>query len=424
MGPLTIQHNGQARAISALTMIDHASVRVEMEPDAKKSGMEMELELELMMKKMVLCGDVKELEQWLRVRPMQRINRSKLLRLGFFGGDGGGAVPLDDRDYEIKRVVFASGKDKRLVGTGYLASDFAKGGPHTFWPIKFRTIRSHRVAGHPDLLEVGSEIESDIEVRPGTHTRPSCTVEIIYNSLAEAAFMDALDKWCTGNPDKFFTLSCPGHRGASHKASDFHVKEVSTFVRAAFGQCLRAATANAIHALSGPDQALAMLQLGPISGNSLSNLGSWIEQRDGRYRLQKVKITGNFDEEEWLMCQREGIFLARLHGIDSTSEEIDHVVVIDASRKLVFDCIETHAMRFESNVLDSCVGDGFQFLCISELRKLVLQPVGKKANKACRKKSVEAQRERKRLKNQEQKTFTTSSRGGRAKRRVTEDEDA
>lgn len=324
--------------------------------------------------------------------------------------------------YKIKHIVFASGRDRRFLGIGYLASDVAQGCPDTFWPIHFRTIQSHRVVGHPDLVEVSSDIESDLEGRPGSHKSPSCPVEIIYNSFAEAAFLDALDKWCIGNPDKFFALSCPGHRPGSINAASFHIEETPIFVKATFGQCLQGAIANGIHALDGPDQTLLMLRLGPHSASSLLQAGAWIEHKVGRYGLQKVKLDGNLDEEEWLTRKRKGIFLARLHGIDAKSEEVDHVIAINSSRMQVYDCIERFAMPFERTALNVCVGDVVHLLGISELRQVVLQKVRRKKNKSCRKITLEVQQERKKQRNNHQKDFTSSKKTTRSRRGVVDEE--
>lgn len=53
------------------------------------------------------------------------------------------------------------------------------------------------------------------------------------------------------------------------------------------------------------------------------------------YDLQRVKLCGGMDEEEWLRRQRDGVFLVRLAATDA--EGIDNVVVFDAKRQLVLE---------------------------------------------------------------------------------------
>ena len=262
----------------------------------------------------VPTSNVAFLSSRVSARPSVRFDISRLRRIGFTedlkaaddywksrlqkvleAHEGGGRVRklgdegTKERTYEIRHVSFSSGRDRRFAGrcgSGYFASDLLRGGPDTFWPIEFHTIEKHRLGGGSALdAELGSAIESDLEIVPGRIGRQECSVELVYNPRRQAAFLDALDGWCTRHPDRLYTLSCPGDRGPSSHATSLHCS-FPVFERSHHRQCLQAALANAIHALEGSQSALSMLRKWVMACRSLAEASAWVQDNTPVLGLQ------------------------------------------------------------------------------------------------------------------------------------------
>ena len=183
-------------------------------------------------------SNVAALSSWASARPSARFGISCLRRLGFTedlkaannncksrshkvleAHRGGGRVRklrdegTKESTYEIRRVSFRSGRDQRFsgrCGSGFFASDLLRRGPDTFWPIAFHTIETHCLGRDSTLdAELGSAIDSDLEIVPGRIGKQGCSVELVYNPRRQAAFFDELDGWCQSHPDRFYSLSCP-----------------------------------------------------------------------------------------------------------------------------------------------------------------------------------------------------------------------
>ena len=103
---------------------------------------------------------------------------------------------MKDRTYEIGRVSLSSGRDPRFArcfGSGYFASNLLRRQPDTFWPIAFHRIETHRLGWDSTLdTELGSAIDSDLEIIPSRIGRQGCSVELVYKPRRQAAFVNAL----------------------------------------------------------------------------------------------------------------------------------------------------------------------------------------------------------------------------------------
>lgn len=77
------------------------------------------------------------------------------------------------------------------------------------------------------------------------------------------------------------------------------------------------------------------------------------------------------------MSQKEGIFLVRLGGPDREDGKMDHVVCVHVDIRRVCDSVEKYAIVLKKEVLDVCVGDGFQLLVESVVKRFTCQKVGK-----------------------------------------------
>ena len=176
--------------------------------------------------------------------------------------------------------------------------------------------------------------------------------------------------------DRFSRNRCPGARGDSSASTQLRTDFVN-FVYSPRGQCLRASIGNGLHALARESVAKEMMFLKSMSASSISQAGAWLEKHLRSFRLEKVNLPDELEEEEWLVQQQDGIFLARLGGWGASGEEIDHVVVVDSRKQLVYDPAECFAPKMGSATLRACVGDGVDLLGIPELHCLTKQPEGK-----------------------------------------------
>lgn len=105
-----------------------------------------------------------------------------------------------------------------------------------------------------------------------------------------------------------------------------------------------------------------------------------------------------------------GLSNAQLVGIDKHGADVHHAVGIDCSRKLLFDPVETHALRLEHGNFDFLVSDDFRFTKVQEIFELVEQQKGRRSRKLGRTRnqaSRGAQNEGKRLKKLEAKLNTS-----------------
>ena len=87
----------------------------------------------------------------------------------------------------ILRVVFGDGEKNGWEENQYCASDREKGGPETFWPIRFYTIMSYRTlcAQTMTLFDLTRIITSD-----------DGSVRIQVRSEAQYKLLDDIDEWC------------------------------------------------------------------------------------------------------------------------------------------------------------------------------------------------------------------------------------
>lgn len=59
----------------------------------------------------------------------------------------------------------------------------------------------------------------------------------------------------------------------------------------------------------------------------------------------------------------------------------NHLIVVDASRKIVWDCTEDYGPKMDLLVFDHCVDDDAQYCVVLELKRLTEQPIGKRDQK-------------------------------------------
>ena len=116
------------------------------------------------------------------------------------------------------------------------------------------------------------------------------------------------------------------------------------------------------------------------STRNLGSLNTWLEESMSSLRT-KHGLTHTYslcvpdvDEPPWMFdlkyfvsSSKSGKHIVRLSGFDYNMDEVDHTVFVDADRQLVFDCMETRAMKLSYEALDYCIGDGL-FIGAKEVR--------------------------------------------------------
>lgn len=70
-----------------------------------------------------------------------------------------------------------------------------------------------------------------------------------------------------------------------------------------------------------------MLHSSQFSATNFSSAGTWFECHLRSPRLGKFRDISGLDEKQWVMRHREGMFIARLGGIDSMGEEVEAIFV-------------------------------------------------------------------------------------------------
>lgn len=70
-----------------------------------------------------------------------------------------------------------------------------------------------------------------------------------------------------------------------------------------------------------------------------------------------------------------------LQGVDGKFEQHDHVVTVAIGARRVWDPSKTLIMSLMRSVFDECVGDGFDYIKICELKTLEKQEICKRKRK-------------------------------------------
>ena len=161
-------------------------------------------------------------------------------------------------------------------------------------------MKSHQAEGTLDeMAEWCSEIETDLEV----HRSPNgngMRMEVLYDPRAQVRYLDNLHLSCTRRMDRFFKVRCPGARGDSSASTQLRT-DVVNFVYSPRGQCPRASIGNGLHALAGESLAKEMMSLKSMSAPSISKAGAWLEKHLCAFRLERVNLPDELEEEEWLV---------------------------------------------------------------------------------------------------------------------------
>lgn len=94
--------------------------------------------------------------------------------------------------------------------------------------------------------------------------------------------------------------------------------------------------------------------------------------------LQKVLVHVGRNVIDWLELQVEGVYVEGLHGMSYELLWTDHVITVDGKSRNFWDPAEKLGLRSEPAVFEACVGDGFEFYEIMELRTIDRQNAGRR----------------------------------------------
>lgn len=80
------------------------------------------------------------------------------------------------------------------------------------------------------------------------------------------------------------------------------------------------------------------------------------------------------DKGSWVFAQDSGIIFVRLIGRRRDSTAVDHVVVVDDAKKVVWDRAEEYGIKLRSGVFFLCVGEDASLLSFQEVKYLEKKP--------------------------------------------------
>lgn len=328
--------------------------------------------------------------RWMLARRRRKLHNDVWERWGFLDTPDIGP-PCSHQAWQLRRIVLVGDDERGFRQSGYHASDKQRGGAETFWRIAFHTLQLNSIPYLPGE-ERGSDYDKDVIVEDQVaRMRPS--VRIALNQRAKAQYMDRVDRWCEAHVGRFLEIAGPGDRSLS--TIDERLKaDRAIFCVSKHGYCARAAIANGLKALGDEDAAMRFLHFPPMGVRTLGGASRQLEESMRTYCLQNASIPSGYDKKEWLMQQRSGVFLVRLIGRRVDGTTVDHIIVVDAERRLVYDCAEEVALLMDSRVVHACVGSDARLEDISQIKKLARQPESKGKKRKTHKMSREKRKQK------------------------------
>lgn len=125
-------------------------------------------------------------------------------------------------------------------------------------------------------------------------------------------YLRRLDERFLLNKDTFRSLDVQGLRGESRHAIKYHLSHLPAFCYSPQSQCTRASLGNAIEALAASNMARNNLGKRRISEKCLAEGGTWLERTLGSLTLSNVSVAAKESTKDWLIDQKEGIFILGL----------------------------------------------------------------------------------------------------------------
>ncbi len=107
-----------------------------------------------------------------------------------------------------------------------------------------------------------------------------------------------------------------------------------------------------------------------LKAKNLKGVRDWMELF--KMGVTTLKTDERRNEESWygfLDHAKKGVFLIRLY----ETGVVDHVVVLDCGRRLIFDSAEVWPLKLSMDALEACAGDEAVRPRIIKLREVVLR---------------------------------------------------
>lgn len=141
---------------------------------------------------------------------------------------------------------------------------------------------------------------------------------------------------------------------------------------------MRAALENSLNAMGSEQLAMEFTESGDSGVKTLGEASRWLEVETRRFFLRNVYVPLRMEKEEWVVRKSEGVFLLRLQGNRRAVGEVDHVVVVDSAKKVIWDSVSEREIRMEVSAFEFCVGDYADLVGVQELKQICKKPEGKR----------------------------------------------
>ena len=283
-----------------------------------------------------------------------------------------------DEPWQIERLVAGDGSlgpvGVRLRQGRYYGSAALHGGNETFWEIDIDTVSLRTRAASQVTFSVQAATGM-ARLKPAPKGNLVVTIRKSYSqSKRQKVLRNAVQAFCKRHPGFAVILGGPGESTVSiDKSSRFQVSAGAVFMQASDGECLAAALVNAVDIVKGRAAAeKARLAVTERSSQYLSiascarDMHQFCRGFDLR-KLQKADFEGfRSDPFGWLGSLHRGVWLVRL----VKPRFLDHCVVIDGVRKLIFDSADQYPLGLSADALRMCGGGETEGLLVAEVREV------------------------------------------------------
>ena len=184
-----------------------------------------------------------------------------------------------------------------------------------------------------------------------------------------------IDSWCGMHPCEILHLAASEERGAAAEAPNYYTSKVVQFQNKG-AWCSAFSVLNAISLFLGFDMAKNIAM--NVTLPTVDRMGDLARLANRLSVVQLMHMEGHagfargWELDLYSICQlTSGKYIVRLKGLDDVNDVIDHTVCIDADEQLIYDCMETNAMRLEPSAINASVGDRATYKDVLEVRRVV-----------------------------------------------------
>ena len=343
-------------------------------------------------------------------------------------------LPVDARvegpEGNLKRIVFISGsqgptrfnsKVYRFAGEAkcYYASTVLGGDEERHWSqIELFSLEMTHIP--PVASEDSQEyVRANFQIKRvnGQHV-------VVLGEVSPFRAMEYIDTWCRGHANGILHLEAPGARAKSSIAPSLYMYDHVVRFRNPGGWCSTFSVFNGMCCLTDFEDIRPVAEMTEIvTTRSMKDLENWVRtmnfykdasecsqeskykrRRDLKFHLMHVQNVKGDNARGWelnlqmLLDLTSGVYIVRIRGRDQANDHCDHSICVDASRRLIFDCYEDFAVPLDRAGVEACMGDGFVFDDLLEIRQLTMTESKRPMTEAKRRR-----RKQKKQKNREKK---------------------